>query len=276
VDAILASEKTKKAYLKHSSGTALLYKAILPDVRAEEFRKTVKAITFVGDAVRQVGVENIDISEIRKDLEELLNQSIEAESFAISERFHYQDLSKLPAEKLKDYFDNSKKRIVVENLKNAIEEKIAEMVRKNKTRLRFMERLDALLLDYNAGSKDVDDIFNELIELANIITEEEQRAAKEGMSDEELAIFDLLKKDGLTSDEEKQVKSVASELLLKIKDKLVLDWRKYEDRRTNVEVAVEDHLFYNLPQKSYDGGLCKVKAHQVYMHIYECYPSNVV
>ena len=142
MDAIIASEESKKTYLKHSSNTALLYKSILPDVRAEEFRKIVKAITFIADAVRQVGIENIDVSEIKKDLEELLNKSIEAEKFTISERFNYKDLSKLPVETLKDYFNKSKKRIIVENLKNAIEEKIAEMVRKNKTRLHFMERLN--------------------------------------------------------------------------------------------------------------------------------------
>lgn len=274
VDAIIASEESKKTYLKHSSNTALLYKSILPDVRAEEFRKIVKAITFIADAVRQVGIENIDVSEIKKDLEELLNKSIEAEKFTISERFNYKDLSKLPVETLKDYFNKSKKRIIVENLKNAIEEKIAEMVRKNKTRLHFMERLNSLLQDYNAGSKNVDEIFNELIELAKLITEEEQRAVQEWMTEEELAIFDLLRKEWLTPDEEKQVKLTASELLVKIKDKLVLDWKKYEDRRTNVEVAVEDHLFYSLPQRTYDGWLCKLKAHQVYVHIYENYPMR--
>lgn len=131
-----------------------------------------------------------------------------------------------------------------------------------------MERLNQILDEYNIGSKNIDEVFNELIELAKLINEEDKRAFQEGLTEDELTIFDLLYKEGLNGDEEKQIKKVASELLQKIKDSLVIDWRKYEDRRTKVEVSIEDFLFYNLP-KSYDSNLSRLKSHQVYLHVYE-------
>ena len=176
---ILGREDTKKGYLKLASQVSSLYDAILPDTHAEKYRKSVRAIIFIADAVRKIGIENIDVSEIKKDLEELLNISIEAEKFTISERFNYKDLSKLPTDKLREFFNKHKKHIIVENLKNAVEAKIAEMVRKNESRSHFMERLNTLIQEYNAGSKNVDEVFNELVELVRLITEEEERATKE-------------------------------------------------------------------------------------------------
>ena len=90
------------------------------------------------------------------------------------------------------------------------------------------------------------------------------------LTEEELSIFDLLYKSDLNPDEERQVKKASHELLEKIKDKLGLEWRKHEDTRSKVEVAIEDYLFYNLP-RSYDWWLLKFKSHQVYMHVYESY-----
>jgi type I restriction enzyme R subunit len=94
-------------------------------------------------------------------------------------------------------------------------------------------------------------MFNDLLELARDITQEDKRAMKENLTEEELSIFDLLYKSDLTPEEEKQVKKASHELLEKIKDKLVLDWKKYEPKRADVEVSIEDYLFYNLP-RSYD------------------------
>ena len=131
-----------------------------------------------------------------------------------------------------------------------------------------MEKFNRILDEYNLGSKNIDEVFSELIELAKLINEEDKRAFQEGLTEDELTIFDLLYKDWLNGDEEKQIKKVASELLQKIKDSLVIDWRKYEDRRTKVEVSIEDFLFYNLP-RSYDTWLTRLKAHQVYLHVYE-------
>jgi hypothetical protein len=44
-------------------------------------------------------------------------------------------LSQLPFDTLKDYFSKSKKHIEVENLKTAVEEKLKDMVSKNKQRM---------------------------------------------------------------------------------------------------------------------------------------------
>lgn len=67
------------------------------------------------------------------------------------------------------------------------------------------------------------------------LSDEEKRHVALGLTEEELAIFDLLTKPApkLTWKEEQQVKKVARDLLDVLKrEKLVLDWRKRQHIRS--------------------------------------------
>ena len=48
--------------------------------------------------------------------------------------------------------------------------------------------------------------------------DEDKRATREGLSEVELEIFDLLKKEELTKEEEKKVKIAAKNLLIRLKE----------------------------------------------------------
>ena len=104
-----------------------------------------------------------------------------------------------------------------------------------------MARLDSLLSEYNSGAHDIDQLFEDLVELAKDLSEEEQRAIKENLTEEELAIFDLLLKNDLNPDETEKVRKTARELLSKLKaEKLVLDWREKEQTRSGVKTTIFD------------------------------------
>ena len=88
------------------------------------------------------------------------------------------------------------------------------------------------------------------MEFAKSLTEEEQRAVAEELSEEELALFDLLTKPeiNLTRKERNQVKKTARELLEVLKrEKLILDWRKRQQARAQVRVTIETVLDEGLP-----------------------------
>jgi type I restriction enzyme, R subunit len=74
----------------------------------------------------------------------------------------------------------------------------------------------------------------------------------------------------LTDTERAQVKKVAESLLVLLKrEKLVLDWRKEQQARAAVRLAVEEQLD-RLPEK-FTTDLYEQKCAAVYEHIYECY-----
>ena len=66
------------------------------------------------------------------------------------------------------------------------------MLRRNKSRMDYAAKFEALIAEYNGGGKDIDTFFVELVSFARSLTEEEQRGIADNVSEEELAIVDLL------------------------------------------------------------------------------------
>ncbi len=147
------------------------------------------------------------------------------------------------------------------------------MVRENPTRTDYVEKLQARIDAYNAGSANVEEHVRRLFEFAEELNEEERRAVGEELDQEELAVFDLLTKPEmeLTAAERKRVKAAAKELLATLKaGKLTLDWRKRRQARAEVRVTIEEHLDAGLPG-SYTPDLFRQKASAVFQHVYASY-----
>jgi len=125
---------------------------------------------------------------------------------------------------------------------------------------------------YNRGTINVEELFRRLMELAKSLKEEEQRTVAENLSEEELAVFDLLTKPEmeLTKKERGQVKKTAQALLETLKgEKLVLDWRKKQQSRAAVRLAIEETLD-RLPER-YTQEQFDQKCSAIYQHVFESY-----
>lgn len=271
-NAIVGDWAKKKKFLNLASDIQSTYRAILPDPAADGFYTEVTAIRVLASRVHDVGAASVDVSQVKKDLEDLLDRSIQAGEYAINQRKRLRDLSALDTEALRNFFaDSDDKNLQAESLGAELKEKIEEMVRRNRKRAKFMERLDSLLKEYNSGAHDIDQLLNDLVGLAKDLNEEERRAVKEGLTEDELAIFDLLQKDNLNPDETAKVRLVAKELLEKLKEKLVPDWRDFEPLRAGVKITISDVLFPKLPERAYTEKECEYKGLAVYNFVYENY-----
>ncbi len=70
----------------------------------------------------------------------------------------------------------------------------------------------------------IEKTFEALLRLVQELDEEQNRAVREGLDEETLAVFDLLKKPDLSSKEIKRIKKVAVQLLNTLKtEKLRID-----------------------------------------------------
>lgn len=270
---LVGNYETKKSFLNQATELNDAYKSLLPDPSAEDFYNAVTAIKVIASRIRDVGNMSIDTSAVKKDLEDLLDKSIQTGEYVIPQHKRIKDLSALDANALHKFFAKlENKNMQLESLTAELQQKVEEMVKKNKKRLRFMERLNTLLTEYNSGAHDIDQIFDDLVELAKDLTEEEQRSIKENLTEEELAIFDLLLKDEINPDENDEVKKAARELLAKLKqEKLVLDWREKEQTRSGVKTTIVDYLYNALPEPSYTVKDCDLKSSEVYNFVYEHY-----
>ena len=114
--------------------------------------------------------------------------------------------------------------------------------------------------------------FKQLTKLIDDLQEEEKRHIKEGLTEEELAVFDILTRPRpeVTKKEEQQVKTVARELLEILKEqKLVLDWKKRTRTRADVQVTMEDMLCERLPEPTYTQEIKQEKVILVFQHVYD-------
>ena len=154
-------------------------------------------------------------------------------------------MSQIDFEALKKRFASSRKHIEIEKLRGSINTKLSKLVRLNKSRMDYYEQFQRLIDEYNSGAKNTEQFFAELVTFAQNLTEEEKRGMAENLSEEELALFDILTRPNmkLSREEKKQVKGVAQELLDTLKaERLVLDWRKKQQTRAAVQLTIEQVL----------------------------------
>jgi len=271
VEKIIVNDELKSRYLALAGEVDRLFKAILPDTRAGEFTPRRKVFTVLAEKIRALTPE-ADISEVMGALEELLDESVTARPYAIRESGVFYDLSKIDFEALKQQFERGRKRTEAEKLRGTINAKLRRMVRLNRSRMNYLEEFQRMIDEYNAGSRNVEEFFDVLIEFAQRLNEEEQRAIAEKLTEEELAVFDILTRPALklTEKEKREVKQVARDLLETLKrEKLVLDWRKRQQSRAAVRLFIEE-LIWQLPER-YTEKMCQQKSVQIYQHIYDNY-----
>ncbi len=272
VNTIIEVQEKKKKFLNLASDLQSAYRSVLPNPEAENYIREVTAVRVLASRIRDVGSQSFDTSQVKKDLEDLLDKSIQTGEYTISAHKKIKDLSALDADALHTFFAGlENKNTQVEAMSAELESKIAEMIKKNKKRSRFMERLVALLQEYNTGAHDVDQLFDDLVALAKDLSEEEQRSVKENLSEDELAIFDLLVKENLNPDEVAIIKGTTHDLLENLKPLLVPHWRDFEANRAGVKIAISDLLFTKLPEPTYTEEECEKKGFEIYNFVYEHY-----
>ena len=96
---------------------------------------------------------------------------------------------------------------------------------------------------------------------------------REELTEEELAIFDILTKPEpkLTKKERAEVKKIVRELVEKLKrEKLVLDWTKQQQTKAVVKDYIEEVYDDRLPEK-YNEDLFQTKCDMTFMHVYDVY-----
>jgi len=282
VEALVVSEEITRRYLDLANSVQRLYKAVLPDPDARAFAAEVNPVQVIAEKIRAL-TPPADISQVMGQVEELLDLSVATEGYHIREVIPVRggdqlddpliDLSKVNFEALAEKFKTGRKRTLNEQLKGRVARKLMVMVRLNRTRMDYLEKFQAMIDAYNAGSLNAEELFRQLVAFAKSLNEEEQRGVSEQLNEEELAVFDLLTKPHieLSDADREKVKATARELLATLKaGKLVLDWRKRQQARAEVRVSIEKLLDQGLP-RAYTPELFEQKATAVFQHVYDAY-----
>ena len=266
-DTIVAKDDNKEKFKVILNTLTNLYEASKPEIFEKNWSNDKFAPLVYLHGLFYHAIDDEKVARARQRMKKVLDGSVTASrEFVryVREEQHYMnkgtkaiDLSKVDVEQLRKEIKVAKyKAIEINDLKEYIEQALEQMINRNCTRTKFSERFKRIIDSYNAGGTENEDYYEQLVKLLEELCQEDNRANTEGLTEEELEIYDLLiagKK--LTQAEEQKVKLSAKNLYKKLVDNrsslLVVDWYKDEQPRAKLKYEVELSLNDDLPE-SYD------------------------
>ncbi len=275
MNALISPDQVRRDFQAHERVVTTLYNALKPDAAARDFIGVVSCLIAIADAIRTKLAPNpVNISAVLAEIGALLDSSITGVSMPRGGKLL--DLSKVDFDALRAKFSRGKhKNTDIAVLKTAVRAELDRLVGLNKTRMNFQTKFEELIEAYNSGSLNIDQLFEELVALSRSLTAEEGRHVRENLSEEELVIFDILTRPApeLSTEEQAEVKKVARHILERVKDLLVIDWRKTRRARATVEDAIKNLLDDGLP-RAYSKDVYEEKCAAIFEHFYESYPER--
>ena len=282
VECLISPDPLRKDFLGHEGWARTLFQAVKPDPSVLECASRVACLTTIAETIRErTGEGPADISAVMADLNKILDASVAADGFHIPQGKSGHgiiDLTKIDFEALAQRFGKSKtKQIDLEQLKAAIRAQLDKLIRLNRTRADYLTKFEELIEAYNAGSRNIDELFKELLALSRSLNKEQERHVRENLSEEELVIFDILTRPApaLSAEERAELKKIAKDLLEKLQHLLILNWRQTVTARSRVKLAIEDVLDQGLP-RVYTPDIYKQTCSAVFEHVYETYGERGV
>jgi type I restriction enzyme R subunit len=275
VDAVYSSDEAKRRFEILARQMFIRFKALLMEPSAFAYAERHDNIEAIYKKLTERR-DTADVTELLKALHRIVNEAIRtrAPGSDQAEGLTF-DLSRIDLEKLREEFAKKvrHKATAIEDIRDIVERKLADMLARNPTRMDYQRKYEEIVAGYNS-EKDrttIEETFRRLVELVNSLDEEQKRATREGLREDELALFDLLQKDGLDKTARERVKQASRELLASIKARLAeLDrfWEK-EQTKADVEVFILDGVFEKLPSPPFTDEEKKAIAATVYGHVWQ-------
>jgi type I restriction enzyme R subunit len=273
INAVYTNDETKSKFQILAREVFRKYKALQPDKVLNNYAARKNAIDVIYNAIED-NVESADVSEIMKKIQDILDTSIENmvhEPALQTEKII--DLSGLNFELLEKYFLKTKnKNAAVQSLKEKVERQLKQMIDRNPLSIDYYKRYTEIIDEYNRGKDEavIKETFRKLIELVNSYSREEAETKREGLTDEQKAIFDILRYGKELKEKEKnEIKKISIEMLEELKkEKLKVEqWADKSVTAAAVFNIVSKTLFETLPFPTYQVDEIDLKTNLVYEHL---------
>ena len=275
VEAVYTSDEAKRRFELLARQVFTRFKALLMEPSAFAYAERHDNLEAIYKKLTERR-DTADVTVLLKELHRIVNEAIRTQAPGDDqvEGLTF-DLSQIDMEKLRDEFSKKvrHKATALQDIREIVEQKLAEMLARNPSRMDYQQKYEEIVAGYNR-EKDrvtIEETFQRLTELMDELDAEQKRSVEEGLSEDELALFDLLKKDNLAKAERERVKQASRDLLTSIKTRLAdLDrfWEK-EQTKADVEVFILDEIYASLPTPPFTAEEKKAVAAEVYAHVWQ-------
>jgi len=275
VEAVYTSDESKRRFEIQARQVFIRFKALIMEPAVFAYAERHDNIEAIYKKLEERR-DTADVTELLKELHKIINEAIRAQQPGDDQKeSKLFDISKIDLEKLRDEFVKKVKRkaSALQNIQQIIENKLAQMLARNPQRMDYYKKYSEIVANYNR-EKDrvtIEETFANLVDLMKNLDAEQHRAAEEGLSEDELALFDLVKKENLSKADRERVKQASQSLLESVR-KLIAPlerWTEKEQTQAEVEIFILDHLFQVLPTPPFTTDEKQAVAKRVYEHVWQ-------
>jgi type I restriction enzyme R subunit len=275
VDALYTSDEAKRRFEITARQVFIRFKALLMEPSALAYAERHDNIEAIYKKL-QDRRDTADVTEVLKELHRIVNEAIRA---AAQGGDHAEglkvDLSQIDFGKLRDEFASKvrRKHAALQDIRDVVEKKLAQMLARNPMRMDYYKKYQEIIADYNR-EKDratVEATFAKLVALAASLDAEQRRAAEEGLTDDELALFDLLSKANISKADRERLKQASRALLgsLQALLKPMPTWTQNTTTQAEVKVFILDNLWQSLPRPPFTDQDAEALSDRIYDYVWQ-------
>lgn len=276
-NAVCGSIEDKKTFTTYASELNRLMRYMDRDDITGHTRKQYEAIAAIY-AELQKKRKHINTTDLMVEINGIISSYVEIQhtSLRVQEESRRFDISAIDFDLLRREFSRVKKKnLVLRDLEAAIQQKLNDMLFVNPNRINYYEHYQKIIEDYNSEQDraKIEKTFVDLMNLANQMSQEEQRYVREGFtSDEELSLYDMLFREDLSKADIKKLKELATSLLQKIKTNIAKfdHWTDKQETKAAIDNLIRDTLWAELPE-CYDEVSISSYRQQIYEYVYTRY-----
>ena len=248
-------ERRKKRFLKESQILLRLFAFVMPHPQANnikndiEFFKAIRSALIKRTSIKGIKSQEEILQEKETLVKELISKSITAEGiidiFALRGK-EKADISILDEKFLEEVRKIKYKNVAIETLKKLLTDEIKTRIRKNPIRYRtLLELLEKAIEKYEDRIISATKVIEQLIEVAREIKTKEAEGIKTGLSEEELAFYDILAQKGKSALKDEKIKELARELIKIVRRDIMIDWTSNEIIKSRIRANIKLLLLKN-------------------------------
>jgi type I restriction enzyme, R subunit len=275
VDVLYTSDEAKRRYEIMARQVFARFKALLMEPSALAYAERHDNIEAIYKKLNDRR-DTADVTQLLKELHRIVNEAIRAaEPGADHAEGLMVDLSTIDFDKLRAEFVTKvrRKHAALQDIRDVVEQRLAAMMARNPLRMDYYRKYQEIIADYNR-EKDratVEATFVQLVALAASLDAEQRRAAEEGLSEDELALFDLLFKDSISNKDRERLKQASRQLLSSLRNLLapMPAWPQNATTQAEVKVFILDRLYESLPRPPFTDAETEEIAARIYGYVWQ-------
>ena len=277
-DCVCVSVELKRTFQTYASELLRLIKFVCKNDMEPWVFEAKDAIEAIYKELQKMR-KHVDNTSLMVEINNIVSDYISIDNKNENEASRQFDISKIDFDILrKEFAKVQRKNLMLKDLDELVQTRLNTLLRKNPGRVNFYDKYKEIIDAYNneQNRASIEKTFDELMKLANSLSQEELRYVREEFqNDEQLAIYDLMFVDNLSQKDIKKIKEVSVELLEKVKNAVnsIDHCFDKEEGQASVKIIIRDLLYQDLPDSVFDN--FETYQRKIYDYVYTRYGGFV-